>query len=188
MLMRASSLLISLSKTISRTASVSHDIIFQSSIATYQDLYAVTNFLPDSRSVMSFLTVSVNSPLPCTVLQQITSAGPLNEISNIAGAVRHHIFSHGHRHKSTGRLEASMLFFVYQTTRHGPQNGFRLCLVHRGYHVASASASKVEGDPEDDIDRLERPIPQGHMEVVILGDVPPASDNEDEDQANEDNN
>lgn len=67
-----------------------------------------------------------------------------------------------------------MLFFVYQTTRHGPQNGFRLCLVHRGFSIASES--KADGDPEDDIDRLERVIPQGHMEVVVLGDGPATAD------------
>ena len=65
-----------------------------------------------------------------------------------------------------------MLFFIYQTARHGPQNGFRLCLVHEGFHIASAT--KSEGDGEDDIDRVEQEIPQGHMEVVILGSKPTA--------------
>jgi hypothetical protein len=60
-----------------------------------------------------------------------------------------------------------MLFCVYQTTRHGLQNGFRLCLVHRGFYIASEA--KVVGEPEDDIDRLEAFIPEGHMEVVVLG-------------------
>jgi len=27
----------------------------------------------------------------------------------------------------------------------------------------------VDGDPEDDVDRLEAFIPEGHMEVVVLG-------------------
>ena len=73
-----------------------------------------------------------------------------------------------------------MLFWVYQTTRHGPQNGFRLCLVRRGFHIASAA--KAEGEPEDDIDRLERLIPQGHK-VVLLGD---AADDRNTDDGNED--
>ena len=60
-----------------------------------------------------------------------------------------------------------MLFFIYQTARHGPQNGFRLCFVKEGFRIASAV--KAEGDGEDDIDWLEREIPRGHMEVVILG-------------------
>lgn len=120
--------------------------------------------------MMSFHIVSTNTPFPPAVLRQIATAGPLDEISNVAGAVRSHIFWHGNRHAVTGKLQSSMLFFVYQTTRHGPQNGFRLCLVHRGFYIALES--KAEGDPEDDIDRLERVIPQGHMEVVVLGDAP----------------
>lgn len=62
-----------------------------------------------------------------------------------------------------------MLFFIYQTCRHGPQNGFRLCLVHEGFHITSAT--KIEGDGEDEIDRLEKEIPEGHMEVVVLGEA-----------------
>ena len=131
------------------------------------------------RIIMSSHTISANHPLPSGVLQQIANASPLDEIPNVAGAVRHHIFWHGHRDKSTGKLASSMLFFVYQTMRHGPQNGFRLCLVYRGFHIASAS--KADGDLEDDIDRLEMPIPQGHMEVVILGDASTDQDIEDRD-------
>ena len=63
-----------------------------------------------------------------------------------------------------------MLFFIYQTTRHGPQNGFRLCVVHEGFHIASAT--KSEDDLEDDIDCLEREIPQGRMEILFLGSRP----------------
>lgn len=116
---------------------------------------------------MSFHTVSTDTALPPTVLQEIATAGPLDEISNITGAVRSHIFWHGRRDSVTGKVRKPLLFFVYQTTRHGPQNGFRLCLVHQGFYIASES--KVDGDPEDDIDRLESAIPQGHMEVVVLG-------------------
>lgn len=36
--------------------------------------------------------------------------------------------------------------------------------------------SKAEEDSKNDIDRLERVIPQGHMEVVVLGDAPAATD------------
>jgi len=125
---------------------------------------------------MNSYIVSLDTPLPPAVLQQIASAGPLDEISNVAGAVRSHIFCHGNRHKVTGKLQKSMLFFVYQSTRHGPQNGFRFCLVHRGLYIASES--KADEDPEDDIDQLERVIPQGHMEVVVIGDAPAAADDQ----------
>ena len=69
-----------------------------------------------------------------------------------------------------------MLFFIYQTARHGPQNGFRLCLVHAGFRIGSEEEDEegegVEGEGEgegDEIDWLEREIPQGCMGVVVLG-------------------
>jgi hypothetical protein len=128
--------------------------------------------------IMSSHIVSASHPLPPAFLQQLAIAGPLDEISNLTGAVRHHIFYHGRRDAATGKTRIPMLFFIYQTTRHGPQNGFRLCLVHQEFHIASES--KVDGDPEDDIDRLEKAIPQGHMEMVILGDAPaPIIDDQD---------
>lgn len=115
--------------------------------------------------------ISASNPFSFVVLQQIANASALDEISNFSGSVRHHIYHHGLRDRATNTMGKSMLFFIYQTTRHGPQNGFRLCLVHRGYHIASPT--KSEYDAEDDIDRLEKAIPQGHMEVVVLGEVPP---------------
>ena len=94
---------------------------------------------------MSSHIVSEELPLQPAILRQIATAGALDEISNIPDAVRFHIFWHGKRHEATGKLQTSMLFCVYQTTRHGPQNGFRLCLVHRGFYIASEA--KVEGGP-----------------------------------------
>lgn len=125
---------------------------------------------------MTFHIVSGGTPLPTAILRQIATAGPLDQISNLRDAVRSHIFWHGERHETTGRLQAPMLFCVYQTTRHGPQNGFRLCLVHRGFYIASEA--RIEGDPEDDIDRLEAFIPEGHMEVVVLGAADDQADGE----------
>ncbi|KAK0511830.1 hypothetical protein JMJ35_005680 [Cladonia borealis] len=117
--------------------------------------------------------ISASNPLSPAVLQHIAEASALDEISNFSGAVRHHIYWFGNRNKTDNTLRMPMLFFIYQTARHGPQNGFRLCLVHEGFHIASAT--KSEGDGEDDIDRVEQEIPQGHMEVVILGSKPGAS-------------
>jgi len=113
--------------------------------------------------------VSQSSPLPSAALQQLANAGSLDEISNAPGSVRHHIFWHGNRDKTTSKLRKSMLFFVYQTTRSGPQTGFRLCLVHRNYYVVSDI--KVDGAEEDDIDRLEKEIQEGQMEMVIVGEA-----------------
>jgi hypothetical protein len=118
--------------------------------------------------------ISESNSLSLAVFQQITNAGILNEISNHPGAVRHHIYWHGDRNKVNNTLRKPMLFFIYQTTRHGPQNGFRLCLVQSGFQIVSATNS--EDNLEDDIDRVEKEIPQGHMEVVFLRSKPTASD------------
>lgn len=118
--------------------------------------------------------ISASTPLSLAVRQQIANADILDEISNSSGAVRHHIYWHGDRNKADNTLRKPMLFFIYQTMRHGPQNGFRLCVVHRDFHIASAM--KSENDSEDDIDRLEKEIPQGHMEVVFLGSEAAASE------------
>ncbi|KAK3688186.1 hypothetical protein B0T22DRAFT_479454 [Podospora appendiculata] len=112
--------------------------------------------------------LSATTLLPPTFLHQLVHSGAFDEISNHRGSVRHHIFWHGKRDRPTNTLFKAMLFFVYQTGRHGPQNGYRLCLVHQGFHIASPT--KDEGEPEDEIDRLEKDIPQGHMEVVVLGE------------------
>ena len=115
-------------------------------------------------------TISMSNPLPPAVIEQIMSSGILDEISNYPGAVRHHIYWFSDRNKAENTLRKPMMFFIYQTTRYGPQNGFRLCLVHAGFHIDSAM--KPEDGLEDDIDLLEKEIPQGHMEVAILGPKP----------------
>ncbi|KAK8001227.1 hypothetical protein PG991_013449 [Apiospora marii] len=107
------------------------------------------------------------APLPTPMLRELANSSAVDEISNCPNGVRHHIFSHAMRNKETGQTQRSILFAIYQTGRHGPQNGYRLCLLHQGYYIASPE--KQEGEPEDEIDRLERPIPQGHEEMVILG-------------------
>ncbi|KAI1081704.1 hypothetical protein F5B20DRAFT_52989 [Whalleya microplaca] len=114
--------------------------------------------------------VTESSPLTPDVLQQIANAGTLDEIPNADGSVRHHIY-HLRDHGKDGFMKHAATFFIYQTTRHGPQNGFRFCLVNPGYYLASPT--KADTDEEDDIDRLEKVIPQGYMEVAILGTPPP---------------
>lgn len=121
----------------------------------------------DLSGPMESHVISASNLLSPAVLQQIADSGTLDEISNLSGAVRHHIYWHGSRNEADNTLRKSMLFFIYQTTRHGPQNGFRLCLVHRGFQITSPT--KEEGDKGDEIDRLEEEIPQGHVEVIILG-------------------
>lgn len=123
--------------------------------------------------------ISTSNPPSPTIIMQFLCLSNLAEISNYSGSVRSHIYWQGHRNKADNKLGKTMLFFIYQTTRHGPQNGFRLCLVHKNFHIDSAT--KSEGDAEDDIDRLEKEIPQGHMELVVLGPRPaPPGDSEEE--------
>ena len=130
-------------------------------------------------SQMESHAISASNSLSPAVLQEIANSGILAEISNSPGGVRHHIYWFSKRDKADNILWKSMMFFIYQTGRHGPQNGFRLCVVHSGFHIASPT--KSEDDVEDDIDRLEKGIPQGHMEVVFLGPKPtPPSDSEED--------
>ena len=122
--------------------------------------------------------ITASNPLPTTILQQIADAGALDEISNAPGAVRHHVYWRGSRNPLDNTLRHTMMFFIYQTTRYGPQNGFRLCIIYAGYRITSPT--KAEDDEgEDDIDRLEKPIPQGHQEVVFLGTKPAVPEDSD---------
>ncbi|KAK7959238.1 uncharacterized protein PG986_004092 [Apiospora aurea] len=116
---------------------------------------------------MSSHILTDGNPLPTAMLRELANSSVFAEISNGPNGVRHHIFHFANRDKQTGKTQRSIGIAIYQTRRHGPQNGYRLCLVHEGYYIASPE--KKEGEPEDEIDRLERPIPQGHEEMVIIG-------------------
>ncbi|KAK8078811.1 hypothetical protein PG994_002618 [Apiospora phragmitis] len=105
--------------------------------------------------------------LPTPMLRELANSSAFDEISNYPNGVRHHIFNHANRNRETGKTQRSIVFAIYQTERHGPQNGYRLCLVHQGYYIASPE--KKEAEPDDEIDKLERPIPKGHEEMVIIG-------------------
>jgi hypothetical protein len=111
---------------------------------------------------------SDQTPVSPALIRELANAGTLDEISNGAGSVRRYIFHFGMRDMNTGRTQKALLFAIYQTGRHGPQNGYRLCLVHQGLHIAAPD--KKEGEPEDELDLLEKDIPQGHEEIVILGE------------------
>lgn len=134
---------------------------------------------PNGSGHMESHVISTSNPLSPAILQQIATSGTLDEISNHSGAVRHHIYWHGNRNEADNTLRKPMLFFIYQTARQGPQNGFRLCLVHRGFQITSPT--QPENDVEDNIDRLEKEIPQGHMEVVFLGPKPTGPSGSEED-------
>jgi len=114
------------------------------------------------------------------VVRELSSSGAFDQISNHPGAVRHHIFHRSLRDKKTGKTQQPLLFAIYQTGKHGPQNGYRLCLVHRGYYIASAEKNNRE--PRDDIDNVEEEIPQGHEEMVILGEKSTGGSGEGDDE------
>lgn len=116
-------------------------------------------------------TLSDATPLPRHMFWSFINSHDFHEISNHPGAVRHHIFNQvmlNNKKKKPGKAEQSIAFCIYQRGRYGPQNGYRFCVVHKGYPVGPKE--KKEGDPEDDIDRLEKDIPQGHEEMVVLGE------------------
>ncbi|OTA87949.1 hypothetical protein M434DRAFT_35090 [Hypoxylon sp. CO27-5] len=96
----------------------------------------------------------------------------------------HHICRSSHHLKGSNTIHNAFYFWIYQTGRHGPQNGFRLCLVNRGYHIGPDEQSHP--DKEDDIDLLEKPIPQGHIELAILGEPPPIPDGLEDDASSND--
>ncbi|KAK4183379.1 hypothetical protein QBC35DRAFT_508128 [Podospora australis] len=133
---------------------------------------------------MEFFIITESNPLPPAILRHLALSGALDEISNVPGAVRSYIYWHSRRDKETGKTTKPLLFFIYQTGRYGPQNGFRLCVVHQGYYIAAPTKPEGAITEEDEIDLLEKPIPQGHMEVVTLGeavgipDPEPESDSE----------
>ncbi|KAL8334562.1 hypothetical protein RB598_009032 [Gaeumannomyces tritici] len=104
------------------------------------------------------------------LIRQLVNTHYFNEIST--GSVRHFLYHQSpdpnkKKKKYTGVAEHAHMFAVYESGRYGPQNGFRFVIVQRGYPIASAT--KAEGAEEDEIDALEKPIPQGHMEIVVLG-------------------
>ncbi|MCJ1329644.1 hypothetical protein MMC10_006324 [Thelotrema lepadinum] len=112
------------------------------------------------------------APVPAPFFLQLATAGALDEISNVYNGVRHYIRSRGLvKH---GRTQRALFFAIYQTERYGPQNGFRLCLVNEGFEIGDAPVQIGEISPgqiEDDVTAAEKPIAQGTMEFIVLGEA-----------------
>ena len=68
---------------------------------------------------------------------QIALSAALDEISNAEGQITTYVQNRGLVRDGTTRK--ALLFVLYQTGKHGPQNGYRLVLVEEG-----AKASNVE--------------------------------------------
>lgn len=108
----------------------------------------------------------MNVPLASTTtlstpaLAELATSGALNEIANSPGSIKHHIMRDGQI--EDGRVSRPLFFAVYQTGRYGPQNGFKLCLVHQHF------------EPDGyDFTSLEQEIGTGTAEYVVLGTAGP---------------
>ncbi|KFY38140.1 hypothetical protein V494_04502 [Pseudogymnoascus sp. VKM F-4513 (FW-928)] len=117
-----------------------------------------------SRTMSSILTPTTAS----AHLIELATSGALDEISNNPGSVRHYIRSHGV--VRDGVTNKALFFVIYQTGRYGPQNGFRLCLVHEGFEIRDENEAR---DQRDVVDDAEMPVGQGVMEIIRLGVPPP---------------
>ncbi|KFY63089.1 hypothetical protein V496_04188 [Pseudogymnoascus sp. VKM F-4515 (FW-2607)] len=114
------------------------------------------------------MSLPVTATASSAYLTELALSGALDEISNGPGSVRHHIRNHGV--VRSGVTRKAMLFVIYQTGRYGPQNGFRLCLVHEGFEVRDEDES---GGQRDAVDDAEMPVAQGATEIIRLGVPPP---------------
>ena len=86
-------------------------------------------------------------------LRILANSGALDEISNSedGDGIERRIRSFGSQggHVKDGVTQQAVLFVIYQTGRHGPQNGFRLALVLEGVRVEDAR-EKLKGAVEED--------------------------------------
>lgn len=94
-------------------------------------------------------------------LRVLANSGALDEIPNgyDGSGIESRIRTAGHTGGlvKDGVTRKSVLFVIYQTGRHGPQNGFRLALVLEGVRVEEAR------------ERLNGVIEQGAEEFVTVG-------------------
>jgi hypothetical protein len=114
---------------------------------------------------MTSVSFSHDALIPSAYLVEIATSGALDEISNAPGSVRQYIRSQGLI--QDGVTHKGLFFAIYQTGRHGPQNGFRLCIVHEGFEVGEEDKNtRGRGDA---VRKAEEPIMQGAIEFVRLG-------------------
>ena len=119
---------------------------------------------------MSSATNFATGSTPSTsFLLQLASSGALNEISNVSGAPRDFIRGQGLVDEATNKTQRALLFAIYQTGTHGPQNGFRLCLVKEGFEVGSVGGNLGEEVNRQALEAAEAEITHGAMEWIVLG-------------------
>ena len=82
-------------------------------------------------------------------LRELACSGALDEISNAEDGVSiERAIARGGLVKDE-KTQSATLFVVYQTGRVGPQNGFRLALIHEGVKPESAK-DELKGNVEQD--------------------------------------
>lgn len=93
------------------------------------------------------------------LVKELACAGILDEISNNeeGGAIGRYVRYAGKVPQGDEQTTTkAFLFLVYQTGRHGPQNGFRLALVKEGVTAAMA------------VERLKAEVPPDAAECVVV--------------------
>ena len=94
-------------------------------------------------------------------LKLLANSGALDEISNgdNGSGIERRILTAGSQGGLVldGVTRKSVLFIIYQTGRHGPQNGFRIALVLEGVKVVEAR------------ERLKDVVEQEAEEFVVVG-------------------
>lgn len=118
---------------------------------------------------MSSISIALDSSPSASFLLQLANSAALDEISNVQGCPSHYIRNRGLVHSSTGKTQRALLFVVYQTGRHGPQNGFRLCLVNEGFQIGHREALSTQQVNTQALEVLEGEIVQDAMEYIVLG-------------------
>ena len=97
-------------------------------------------------------------------LNLLANSGAFDEISNgdSGSGIERRIRTSGSTggHVENGVTGKAVFFVIYQTGRHGPQNGFRIALVLDGARV------------EDARERLKGAVEQGAEEFVVVGPGP----------------
>lgn len=89
-------------------------------------------------------------------MREMACSGALDEISNAEDGTGIELAVKRAGMAASGKTQRAVLFVLYQTERHGPQNGFRLALVKEGVTV------------EDAREKLKGAVEQGAEEFMIV--------------------
>ena len=118
--------------------------------------------VPSSTCQMAPASIPIAPSLSASTLEELATSGAIDQIANSPGSIRRYIQGRAVQGKDASTLTWKSIFFViYQTGRYGPQNGYRLCLVHEGFDI------------ESDLTEAEKKIEQSTQEFIVIGPKPP---------------